>query len=292
MTKETPTAVRKDRSKPSDRHLTPEDIAAFQEAVLAHYRKHGRDLPWRNTDDPYRILVSEVMLQQTQVSRVIEKFDLFIERFCDFDSLARAPLSEVLTVWKGLGYNRRALYLREIALIVVERYAGRLPDSTDDLVKLPGIGKNSAGAIMAFAFNRPAVFIETNIRSVFIHHFFTGKAEVRDAQILPLVQAALDRGNPRRWYWALIDYGSMLKEETENPSRKSAHHVRQSPFKGSDREIRGAILGLFVKAGPAGLSESAIISSLTMEPHRVQYNLARLIDEGFIIRQRGRCRIS
>jgi A/G-specific adenine glycosylase len=292
MTKGTSSAVRKDQTKPRDRRLTPGDIAAFQQAVLSHYREHGRDLPWRRTRDPYRILVSEVMLQQTQVGRVIDKFDVFIGRFPDFATLAAAPLIEVLSHWKGLGYNRRALYLKEIARVIMEQHSGRLPDSAGELVKLPGIGKNTAGAIVAFAFNYPSVFIETNIRSVFIHHFFGDTTLITDARIIPLVEQTLFREDPRTWYWALMDYGSMLKGRAENPGRKSAHHTRQSPFKGSDREIRGAILGLFVGAGPAGLTESAIISALDMAPDRVRANLARLIEEGFVVRQRGRCRIA
>ncbi len=219
------------RASPTEfRTLSKAQISTFRREVLKYYRAHGRDFPWRRTDDPYNVLVSEVMLQQTQVGRVLAKWGPFVATFPDFASLAAAPLVDVLTSWRGLGYNRRALYLKEIACAVMERYAGRLPDSQDELVRLPGIGPNTAGAIIAFAFNRPAVFIETNIRSVFIHHFFPEQDSVRDAQILPLIKATLDRDNPRIWYWALMDYGVMLKETTGNPSRRSAHHARQSPF--------------------------------------------------------------
>jgi A/G-specific adenine glycosylase len=272
------------------------DIARFRDTVLSHYRAHGRDLPWRRTRDPYQILVSEVMLQQTQVGRVLEKFEPFVERFDGFSALAAAPLIEVLSHWKGLGYNRRALYLKEIACIVIDQYAAKLSDSPDELVKLPGIGGNTAGAIAAFAFNRPVVFIETNIRSVFIHHFFPDTADVRDSRILPLVEATLDRDNPRAWYWALMDYGTMLKETTANPGRRSAHYSRQSPFSGSDREIRGAILKQLIGAGRPGvcgaMAETEIIAALTMDPERIRKVLAQLISEGFIIRDRGRCRIA
>ncbi len=188
-------------------------------------------------------------------------------------ALAAAPLIEVLSCWKGLGYNRRALYLKEIARIVIDQYAAKLPDSPDELVKLPGIGSNTAGAVAAFAFNRPVVFIETNIRSVFIHHFFPDTADVRDSRILPLVEATLDRDNPRVWYWALMDYGTMLKETTANPGRRSAHYSRQSPFPGSDREIRGAILETAGRGRQRRrLTDAEIVVALPMEEERTGFN--------------------
>ncbi len=197
--------------------------------------------------------------------------------------------------WKGLGYNRRALYLKQIAQIVVERHGGSLPDSIQELTRFPGIGTNTAAAILAFAFEKAVVFIETNVRSVFIHHFFADRESVRDVEILPLIEAALDRDNPRIWYWALMDYGAMLKEEGGNPSRRSAHHTRQSPFAGSDREIRGAILRLLLDtAGGSpneGLTESALNRRLPMEPQRVKRNLANLVKEGFITRRGSHYRI-
>ncbi len=295
MVKEISTGVHTSRALSRYRHPTSDAIIDFRGRVLAHYRDHARDLPWRKTGDPYKILVSEIMLQQTQVSRVMGKWERFVDTFPDFTRLAAAPLIDVLTVWRGLGYNRRALYLMETARVVVLQYGGRLPDSPDDLVKLPGIGPNTAGAIAAFVFNLPSVFIETNIRSAFIHHFFTERDRVRDAEILPLIEAALDRDNPRIWYWALMDYGAMIKEITENPSRRSARHTRQSPFSGSNREIRGAILKLLVAAnretGRGEMTEAEIISALPMEPGRIHTSLTRLIEEGFIVRERGRCRI-
>lgn len=296
MTDKKPSAARNNPRPGPSRDLSNGDIALFKETVLSHYRAHGRDLPWRRTRDPYRILVSEVMLQQTQVSRVAEKFGPFVERFKDFPVLSAAPLIEVLSFWRGLGYNRRALYLKEIARIVIDQYAAKLPDSPGELVKLPGIGSNTAGSIAAFAFNRPVVFIETNIRSVFIHHFFPDATDVRDSRILPLVEATLDRENPRLWYWALMDYGRMLKETTANPGRRSAHYARQSPFSGSDREIRGAILKQLIDADRPGacgaMTETEIVAALTMDQERIRKALGQLIREGFIIRERGRCRIA
>lgn len=222
----------------SDR-LTGED-RSFIRLVRDFYRDHGRDMPWRRDLRPYGIFVSEVMLQQTQVSRVTGTFLEFTRRFPDFETLAAAPFGEVLASWSGLGYNRRARYLHDAAKIVASRPGG-LPESPEELKTLPGIGPNTAGSIAAFAFNAPVVFIETNIRRVFLHHFFQDDRDVHDRLILPLVEKYLDRENPREWYWALMDYGSELGKR-ENANRRSRHYVRQSPFERSDRQLRGRIL--------------------------------------------------
>ena len=214
-------------------------IPAFQRMVLSHYEQYGREMAWRNTTDPYQILVSEIMLQQTQVERVTTKFPEFIRAFPDFASLAVAPLANVLTVWQGLGYNRRAIALQKCAIRVMNEYEGSLPVDVDILATFPGIGRATASSIAAFAFNMPVVFIETNVRRVFIHFFFTDTDTVSDAEILPLVKKALYRENPRVWYWALMDLGSALKKTIPNPNRRSVHYTKQSPFEGSDRKIRG-----------------------------------------------------
>jgi len=182
-------------------------------------------------------------LQQTQVRRVCDKFPEFTSSFPTIEALAASSLKDVLTVWRGMGYNRRARYLRDLALQVKERGSGKIPDSPEKLARLPGIGRTTAASICAFAFNLPMVFVETNIRSVFIHFFFPSAGMVHDREIIPLVEATLDRKNPRSWYSALMDYGAMLKVRHPNPSRRSAHHQKQPPFKGSRRQARGLILG-------------------------------------------------
>ncbi len=256
------------------------DVEAFRELIYDHYHRHGRRLPWRMTRDPYRILVSEMMLQQTQVERVLGKYEDFIGAFPDFPSLAAAPVDRVLLLWQGLGYNRRALWLRRTAAVVTGEFGGELPPSVDLLLTLPGIGRASASAVAAFAFDMPVVFIETNIRTVFIHLFFSDKGHVSDREIIPLLDASLDRADPRKWYYALMDYGSMLKGAGERVHRKSTGYRRQSPFKGSDRQVRSAVLKVLLREGT--VSEAALAQVLGEPRDRVQKVLAELKNEGFI----------
>ena len=261
-------------------------VASFRQIIYDHYRSNGRQLPWRETFDPYAILVSELMLQQTQVDRVREKYREFLAVFPGFAELAQAELSRVLAVWQGLGYNRRAVSLRLCAQLVLERHAGRLPQEIGELEALPGIGPYTARAVAAFAFGEPTPFIETNIRSVFIHHFFAERESVQDREILPLVECTLDRERPRDWYYALMDFGAMLKKTGVNPSRLSAHHVRQSPFKGSNRERRSQLLRSIL-ATP-GVSEAQLVETLSAEAASVKRNLRQLEREGFIRQESGK----
>lgn len=256
------------------------DISLFQQMVLDYYRDYGRPMAWRDTTDPYRIFVSEIMLQQTQVERVTVKYPEFITAFPDFRTLAQAPLADILTIWQGMGYNRRAISLQKCAQRVMEEYGGTLPADVDILATLPGIGRATASSICAFAFNMPVVFIETNIRRVFIHFFFSETATVSDAEILPLAEKSVYRENPRVWYWALMDIGTALKKSVINPNRKSAHYVKQSPFEGSDRKIRGSIIALLLKT--PDLPRDTIAASFTDEPDRVFRIIAALENEGFI----------
>lgn len=260
------------------------DIMAFRREIWSYYRKNRRDFPWRSTRDPYRIFVSEVMLQQTQTARVVPKYESFIKRFPSFSALANAPLKDVLAEWKGLGYNRRALNLKRAAEKIVTESRGKLPEDPGALAKLPGIGPNTAGSVAAFAFDAPAPFIETNIRSVFIHFFFQGRGGVHDKEILPLVGKTLDRNSPREWYYALMDYGVMLKK-AGNPNLRSRHYARQSPFKGSRRELRAKLLS-FVVENPGATALRASKTAHTT-PELAKEVLDELAKEGFAAR-RGR----
>jgi A/G-specific adenine glycosylase len=266
-------------------HLSFKQVSAFQTLIYGYYNQYGRDLPWRKTENPYHIFVSEIMLQQTQVERVIQKYGHFISVFPDFPSLARSALKNVLSAWQGLGYNRRALALLRTAHVILTEYGGILPQEVDTLVKLPGIGKTTAASTYVFAFNKPAVFIETNIRRVFIHRFFADQDNVNDREILPLVEKTLDRSHPRLWYYALMDYGAMLKKLIQNPNRKSSHYRKQPPFEGSDRQIRGKILRVLLKDAP--LSASGIANTIRIARKRLTLTLTCLEQEGFIKVHRG-----
>jgi A/G-specific adenine glycosylase len=266
---------------------SPSAVEPFRKEVHEYFVKSGRRLPWRDTRDPYCILVSEIMLQQTQVDRVIQKYAEFITAFPDFHALDRASLAQVYSVWTGLGYNRRALALKKIARIVMEEHGGSLPDSIEKLSALPGIGKATASSISAFAFNKPAVFIETNIRTVFIHHFFRHKRTVDDAEIMALVEITLDKNDPHAWYSALMDYGTMLKKKFPELARRSKHYKKQSPFHGSRRQVRGKLLKMLLET--PGLSEAGLAKKFEKgEKDGLHEILSELVGEGMIRSDKGR----
>lgn len=257
----------------------------FQNTLRSFYKKEGRHtLPWRRTRDPYKILVSEVMLQQTQVSRVVEFYTKFTKCFPTVDALARAHLSEVLKVWQGLGYNRRAKMLHDAAKTVVAEHNGRIPRSYTELLGLRGVGEYTAKAVRVFAWNEPEVLIETNVRTVFIHHFFPKKKSVADSDILVVVKQTLDTKNPREWYAGLMDYGAHLKRILPNPSRKSATHTKQKVFKGSNREVRGVIVRTLSQKPTAVTS----LYALPFDRARIDQQLMALTKEGLIERRRAR----
>ncbi|MEK6858602.1 MAG: A/G-specific adenine glycosylase [Nanoarchaeota archaeon] len=266
------------------------NFETFRKTVYDYYNTNKRSFPWRDEVTPYRVFISEVMLQQTQAGgRTIEKFNAFIERFPDFNTLAAAPLSDILKLWQGLGYNRRALMLKRAAEIIVREYDGKLPSTVEELDALPGIGHATACSISAFAFNKPVIFIETNIRSVFIHHFFPGRGGVSDKELLPIVASTLDTENAREWYSALMDYGSTLKKKVGNESRRSKHYAKQSTFEGSDRQIRGELLRLVSAQGTVACEGLHLCNADAVRMHTV---IEGLIKEGLIVRERGSIRIT
>ncbi len=274
------------RRRFADTGMTPDLIRDFCDEVMEFYETKGRhDMEWRLRFDPYRIVVSEVMLQQTQVPRVAGMYPKFIEKFPDFAALAAAPQAELLAAWQGMGYNSRALRLQKLARQVVEEYSGVLPQEPEVLAQLPGIGPATSCSIAAFAFNRPVVFIETNIRRVFIHYFFADDAVVDDRDLLPLVAACLLPDRSREWYWALMDLGTALKSSVPNPNRRSRQYVKQSVFEGSDRQVRGAVLRALL-ADDAKTAEE-VARTIGKSPERVRRILEEMCDEGFFVREEG-----
>jgi len=261
--------------------LTPDVIKLFQDIIYEYYKNFKRKFPFRENITPYNVLVSEIMLQQTQTGRVSEKFLKFIKKFPDFLSLSQAPLEEILTEWKGLGYYRRAIALRKIAEIVINDYNGKLPESIEELILFPQIGHNTASSIITFAFNKPEVFIETNIRKVFIYFFFPNKNKINDKEILPLIEKTLDRKNPRRWYYSLMDYGVMLKKKFPYLMKKSTHYRKQTPFEGSDRQLRGELLRLLINKRILSIDKVMKLFK-SIDPNRIGNILHQLESEGFI----------
>lgn len=255
--------------------------ANFKKEVWRYFRLHKRDFPWRRTNNPYRVLVSEFMLQQTQVERVAPKYLVFVKQFPDFAALARASVADVLRAWQGLGYNRRALALKKCAEAVVKEYRGTLPPDFEKLDALPGIGQSTAGAVCAFAFNMPVVFIETNIRRTYINFFFKNRKKVSDDEILPFMQKTVDQSHAREWYWALMDYGSMLGDkEKENPNTRSAHYKKQPRFEGSRRQLRGKITKLLLRGDL--LTPAEIAARVNDSQKHIRGALFSLQKDGFV----------
>ena len=257
-----------------------EKYKLFNQIISYYYTYNRRSFVWREEISPYSVVLSEIMLQQTQTERVAQKFPVFLNAFPDFKTLAAAPFGEVLKYYKGLGYNRRAIALHKIAQIITQEYNNILPDNPDILENFPGIGKATAGSIIAFAYNYPSIFIETNIRTVFIYFFFHNQDNIHDKQILPLIEKTLDKNNPRCWYYALMDYGVWLKKTVGNLSRKSAHYAKQSKFEGSDRQIRGQILQSLLEN--TEISKPVLLAQINKEEPRVTKILENLSNEGYL----------
>lgn len=258
---------------------------AFKRDVWQWYWAHTPGLPWRMTRDPYRIFVSEVMLQQTQIPRVLEAYPRFLQRFPTLSHLAAAPFSRVLKEWQGMGYNRRALYLKKAARIIEEQYQGKIPRSEQALHSLPGIGAYSARAILCFAYGDCKPFVETNIRRVIIHTFFPGKKNVSDEKILLVLQHVRPQRNQREWYWALMDYGRDALKHIPNPNRRSKGYMKQSRFEGSPRYTRAKIIQYLLKHKKAAVGPLArdIASDRNVNnTHHIPSLLISLVKEGLI----------
>ncbi len=263
-------------------------ITLFYQLVEYYYVNFGRDLPWRRTQDPYHIFISEIMLQQTQVDRVIPKYIDWITHFPDFKSVSEAGFDEVMSYWQGLGYNRRALNLHKAATIIDHDYQGILPKDPDILATLPGIGNATAASMSVFAYNTPLVFLETNIRTVFIVLFFSENEIVDDSAIINLLKRSCDEVRPARWYNALMDIGTYFKKTRGNPGRNSKKYRMQEPFHGSKRKIRGQVLSLLIKNGQ--LCVESLYDQIGDD--RIHEVLLDLTHEGLIAEKNGHYGIS
>ncbi len=266
----------------------------FIEKVWTEGARHYRDLPWRGLDDAYAVLVSEVMLQQTQASRVERYWKRFMQVFPRVDALASAETSLVLELWQGLGYNRRALALKRCAEICAVQYQGSIPDTREELMALPGVGSATAGGVLAFAYQKPTLYLETNVRGVFLHEFFSHEEKVSDKVLEPLVLKTCSIADPRGWYYALLDYGAYLKATTPNPSRRSSHYTRQSKFEGSRRQKRAEIIRVVLASQSISFPEVCDALNVfendhgrvDLDPEEVRSILNDLVREGFFIQTR------
>ena len=281
--------------------------------MYAYYRQNGRQLPWRYETDPYKILVSEVMLQQTQVGRVIPKYREFLKQFPTGGALASAPLQSVLAVWQGLGYNRRAKYLKDAMGIILRdpHYAfvrnfkkqisnsknnksserqntdsadvSHVENMTNLLDKLPGVGHATACAIVTYAFNLPTLFIETNIRAVFLYFFFKEKEHISDTELMFYVKKTMDYRSPRDWYYALTDFGAMLKTKEKFSNTQSKQYTRQLQFQGSLRQVRGAIVRSCITSGRVGIEEMS--TETGFDRSRIRLAVEGLVRDGLLVRE-------
>lgn len=262
----------------------------FVADILDSYHDHGRSFPWRETDDPYCILLSEVMLQQTQTGRVLDKYGEFLSLWPDFRSLAEAPFDELLSHWRGLGYNRRALALQRTAK-ESERWDWTLPPNEDLLLSLPGVGPSTAAAIRAFSYHLPAIYLETNIRRVMIASFHKDEEDVPDAilredlsRLLPLVE------DVKEWYYALMDRGVELRTTEREANHRSRSYHKQSPFEGSNRQVRGLLIHLLSEEGER--DRETILSQIPFSREQGLSALASLVRDSLVEEREERYRIS
>lgn len=271
-------------------------ISAFQRNILRWHERNGRDLPWRHTKDPYKILVSEIMLQQTQVSRVIPKYEEFLKAFPTAAHLAKARDAKLLKTWSGLGYWRRARFLKETAKIITRDFNGKFPKTPVELQKLPGIGAYTAGAVACFAFGNTEPFIDTNIRRVYLHHFFHTKHDVSDKEILTIAEKAVWKKDPRTWHYALFDYGA-TEIRTSKANQRSKHYNKQSKFEGSFRSFRAKAIKKILAEPKQSIPKSTLLDFLDEELRQAESDfssseiLTQLLKDKLVKQQNSLIRI-
>ena len=263
-------------------NLQKKDIHQFQQSIFSWWGENRRDLPWRRTCDPYRIFISEVMLQQTQVSRVLPKYTEFLRVFPTVFDLAQASPAHILRIWKGMGYNRRALYLFRAAKTIVGEYQGKFPKSEKELIKLPGLGRYTARAILVFAYEKDVPLVDTNIRQIITHFFFNDKPQ-KESDIEDVARQLLPKGKSWEWHQALMDYGALaMKSE-----KLKVKNVKKAavPFKESDRFYRGRIVN---RLRDGAIPEQELIDEVARGNDKpiayIRTIIASLITDGLIDR--------
>lgn len=292
--------------------ISQKNIKEFQQKIFSWYKVHKQDFPWRKTRDPYQILVSEVMLQQTQVSRVIPKFEAWLQRFPTVADLAKAPVSEVLAYWSGLGYNRRALFLKKTAVEITEKYGGKFPQDEKTLKSLPGIGEYTARAVLCFAFDKQITVVDTNVRKVILTQFINyrhceersnpvglslsdgdchapSSLAMTSKEIKHIADLLLPSGKAYDWNQALMDYSRVMLAKEKIPVPK------QSKFLGSRRYYRGQILKLLLQKKKISINEiGPMIKKDFMDSDNELINkiLIELEAEGFVVYKNGNIEIS
>jgi A/G-specific adenine glycosylase len=278
--------------------ISSQTKSAFQKKILDWYTENKRDLPWRTTREPYRILISEIMSQQTQLLRVVPKYNAWIEKFPKIEFLANAKLSDVLQYWSGLGYNRRALNLKKTAEIIVEKYHCKFPQSEAELKSLPGIGKYTARAVLCFAFDKQITVVDTNVRKVIMTQIinlgigdvsklsladgYSGARDfgIKEHVIEDIAEQLLPKGRAYEWNQALMDYAAAVLKNEKIPIPK------QSKFTGSRRYFRGQILKLLLQNKSMSLFELGPLLKKDYsenESEWLQKILEELMQEGFIV---------
>ncbi len=259
--------------------MTETKIREFRKLIFSWWKKHKRDLPWRHTRNPYKILVSEIMLQQTQVDRVIPKYSEFIQKYPTIYSLARSPIADIIRSWKGLGYNRRSIYLHKTAQEIVLKYYGVFPKDEHILRSLPGIGPYTSRAIMIFSYNADVAAVDINIRKILTHYFFRGIVQ-KESVIQQTAQHILPQGKSWQWHQALMDYGAL-----ELPKLNMKNMIRKNriPFKNTDRYVRGRIIDLLRECDwQEDQFIGEIVSRYKIDALRIRDNLSRLVTEHMI----------
>jgi A/G-specific adenine glycosylase len=258
--------------------ILPNEIALFREKIFDFYQLNRRSFPWRETTDRYAVMVSEIMLQQTQAERVVGKFTLWMERFPDPETLASASLREVLLLWSGLGYNSRGQRLQSCAKVIMERFGGVVPASPEQLKTLPGIGEYTCRSIPVFADNLDAAAVDTNIRRIIIHEFSLPEDTLKH-KIQEAAEQLVPQGRSREWHNALMDYGSLCLTSRRTGIRPL---TKQSKFQGSKRWYRGRLIKELIHS--EGMFFEEMEEKYGNCPWNLQEIINDLISEGLVER--------